>query len=505
MRNVLSARWPARFERLARPARPVRSARGAGRAVPQPPVRAPWALSAAAERGRRQVVALVLLVYLLAIFEGALRKWVLPQYSQYIFFIRDPVLIVAYAIAWRHGLWPRGQLLFTVSLWMAGLGALLGALQAASGPPSELRLILGVYGWRAYFLYVPLAFLVGQVFRRRDLMRLFKLTLWLAMPIGALVMAQFFSAPGAPINVGSAANEELQFRGLTATAERTRPMGPFASGAGQQQFTATACAVALAFFLTPRHLPQPSLLLLAAGSGGVLTALALSGSRGTVLQCALAVGFAVALGLLGRGAALKRRAVLWPAVLGLAALTLYPVLFAEGFASFMQRWSAAEAAESRSFEWGVFGRAFYGLIDFVRLVDEVPLLGYGLGYGGNASVTLGATIDGVQPGLLAETDFARHMVDLGPLAGLGYIAFRLALAVWLTARVLRLARRSEDPMPMLLLSYVAYVLVMGQITAQGSINVYGWLFMGLLIAACRHAAPRPAASPPPALQPRFKR
>jgi len=55
------------------------------------------------------------------------------------------------------------------------------------------------------------------------------------------------------------------------------------------------------------------------------------------------------------------------------------------------------------------------------------------------------------------------------------------------------------------LSFVAYVLVMGQITAQGSINVYGWLFLGLLIAACRHAAPRPVARPLPARPPRFWR
>jgi hypothetical protein len=272
-------------------------------------------------------------------------------------------------------------------------------------------------------------------------------------------------------------------------------MGPFASGAGQQQFTATVCALALAFFLTPRRMPQPSMLLLLGGSAGVLTAMALSGSRGTVLQCGLAVVFAVALGLLGRGGALKGRAVLWPVGLAVAALTLYPVLFPEGFASFMQRWTAADAAESRSFEWGVFGRAFFGLVDFLRLVSEVPVLGYGLGYGGNASITLGATIDGVMPGRLAETDFARHMVDLGPLAGLAYIAFRLALAATLTLQVLRLTRFSDDPLPMLLLSYVSYTLVMAQITGQGTINLYGWLFTGLLIAACRHALPRHAPAP----------
>jgi hypothetical protein len=283
-------------------------------------------------------------------------------------------------------------------------------------------------------------------------------------------------------------------------------MGPFASGAGQQQFAATACAIVLLAFLTPRRLPQPPLWLLGAGAAGVLTALALSGSRGTVLQAGLCLAFAVLLGLLGRGAALKTRALLWPLALAILSLALYPLVFPEGFAAFVERWTVADAAESRHFEWGVFGRAAYGLVDFLRLIGDVPLLGWGLGYGGNASITLDAVIDGVRPGQLAETDFARHMVDIGPLAGLAYIAFRLLLAGWLAVQVLRTLKLSDDPAPMLLFSYAAYVLTLGQITGQGAINVYGWLFTGLLIAACRHAPPRhPRQAPTRGAQPLQRR
>jgi hypothetical protein len=447
--------------------------------------------AARSELARRRVVALVFVIYLLAIFEGALRKWVLPEFSQYVFFIRDPVLLLAYAIATRHALWPRGSSFFRLSLVMCGLGLLLGLLQAATGGASEQRLLLGVYGWRAYFLYVPLAFLVGAQFRREDLQKLFTLTLVLAVPIAVLVAAQFFAPKGAPINVGLGADPELQFRGLGLDGEHTRPMGPFSSGAGQQQFVATACAILLACFVAPAHLRRPPLALLLAAAGGVMTCIALSGSRGTVLQCALAVPFALALGVLGRGSAVQGRAIAWPLVLCGAAVLLYPLLFPEGYSAFTARWDAAHATESRAFEGGVFGRALYGLVDFLRLVESVPLLGHGLGYGGNAAILMGASIDGVKLGYVAETDFARHMVDLGPLFGIGYIAFRLALAGWLAALVLRTTRYGADPMPLLLFSYVLYVVVLGQITGQGAINVYGWLYTGLLIAACRTAGARP--------------
>lgn len=468
-------------------------ARSAPRATAIVRPQAVAAPSAHADAARRRVVALVFLVYLLAIFEGSLRKWVVPQANQYVFFIRDPLLILAYLIAARHGLWPRNEILLQLMWAWMGVGLVLFALQAASGGSSEWRLLLGVYGWRSYFLYAPLMFLVGAVFRADDLHRLYLLTLALAVPIAVLVALQFFSPPGAAINVGSAEDAELQFRGLTQTVERTRPMGPFSSGAGQQQFVATACAIALAFFVAPRGVRQPSLAFLAVTTGGVLTCIGLSGSRGTVLQCALAMVFALGLVVVGRGGAVRLRALLWPMVLALGATLLYPVLFPEGFAAFSERWLTAQQAESRSFQAGVLGRALYGLVDFVRLFDVVPVLGYGLGFGGNASNILDATIDGIKPALLAETDFSRHMVDLGPLVGLAFIVFRLSLAGWLTVLVLRVSRASRDPMPMLLLSYVGYTLVSGQITGQGAINVYGWLFAGVLLAACRaaRAAPGP--------------
>lgn len=501
MQAAGAAPWPARPR--ARPAapraaRPVSAPRAARTAAP-PAAALP--LSPARERARRQIVGLVFAIYLLVIFEGALRKWALPQFNQFIFFIRDPLLLLAYLLAWRHGLWPRGEMLFRISLVMAGLGVIVFVLQAASGGESELRLVLGGYGWRAYFLYVPLAFLIGAVFGRADLLRLGRLTLILSVPIALLVTLQFFSPAGAAINVGSAADEALQFRGLGLDAERTRPMGPFASGAGQQQFVATACALLLAYFVSPRGIAKPGLPLLAAGAGGVLTCLALSGSRGTVLQCALAVLFALAVGVLGRGGAVKGRALLWPLALTAGAVLLYPVLFPEGFAAFSNRWTHAQAAETRHFEGGVFGRALYGLVDFVRLVEQVPLLGYGLGFGGNAAITLRASIDGVLVGFLAETDYARQMVDLGPLFGSAYIAYRVAFTAWLAALALRATRHSSDPLPMLLLSYVAYTVLQGQITGNGAINAYGWLFAGLLIAACKQTrAPRAAASAAPSIR-----
>lgn len=490
---MLAARMPHRAPRaLSDTAVAVR--RGVPRARARP-------ATAAAERARRHLIHVVLIIYLLAIFEGSLRKYVAPQFGAYIFFIRDPFLIYAYVLATRHGLWPRHSAWFMFSVFMCGFGVLLFVLQSALGGLDNTRVLLGIYGWRSYFMYVPLAFLIGAQFRAADLARFGKVTLWLALPIALLVALQFASPQNATINVGISEDKDFQFQGIGLDAERIRPTGPFTSPTGQSQFVTTATVFLLALLLLPAAKRKLGRVMLILSAGAILTCVALGGSRGTTLSCALVGLFAMGLGVIGRGAALKARALALPTTLAVIAAVLYPIVFPVGFQAFMNRWDTAAVAE-QGIEGGVLGRALYGFIDFFRLVETVPALGYGLGYGGNASITLNAMVDGVAPGKLVETDFARHMVDLGPAFGLCYIAFRFGLAIWLLRLVLQATRRVSDPLPMLLFAFASYVLLLGQLTGHGTINVYGWLFTGLCIAASREALassrlPMPAMRHPP--------
>ncbi|MBC7956423.1 MAG: hypothetical protein H7Y33_11210 [Cytophagales bacterium] len=435
---------------------------------------------------RRRLVNVVLVIYLLAILEGALRKYVAPQFGQYIFFIRDPFVLYVYVLATRFALWPPRGAFFQLSIVMGFLGVALFVAHFLFGGYSEPRLLLGIHGWRSYFLYVPLAFLVGAQFSAADLARFSKITLLLAVPIAILVVAQFSSPINAPINVGVAEEKELQFVGMVLDVDHVRTTGPFTSPAGLQQFTVTACAFLLASLLLPaRRRPLGLVPTLAAGAS-VLTCVALSGSRGTLLQCVLTAVFAVLIGAIGRGTDLKAKALALPTSLAALAVVLYPIVFPAGFAVFVNRWNGA-AVNEKHIEGGLIGRTWYTFIDFVHLLDGTPILGYGLGYGSNASIQMRATVDGVRPGAFVEADFARHMVDLGPVFGLCYIVFRIALLIWLLRMVLRATRSAPDPLPMLLFAYTGYTVLIGQITGNGSINVYGWLFVGLCIAASRVA------------------
>ena len=442
-------------------------------------------MSPARERARKRLVWTVLAIYLLAIFEGAIRKYIAPQFGQYIFFIRDPLLIYAYILATRFALWPPKRGFFALSLFMCVLGVLLFFMQTGVFGVDNIRLLLGVYGWRAYFFYVPLAFLIGAQFRRVDLMLFARVTLLLAIPIGVLVLAQFASPPNAPINVGVAEEQALQFKSVGITIDRIRTTGTFTAPAGQQQFIASAFAFLLAMLLLPRK--QSGVVFFAVTACGVLTCLALSGSRGAMLHCAIVGLAAVSVALVSKNAALKAKAVLLPAAVVVAAVILYPIVFPEGFATFMSRWNAAAGTEGG--DAGILVRAALGMVDFVRFIGDVPVLGYGIGYGGNASIILNAEVDGISPGRLVEADLSRQMVDLGPIFGLGYIAFRMAFVVWLGIAALRATRRSADPLPVMLYAFAGVTIFAGQITGNGSINAYAWLFAGLCMAAARTDLP----------------
>jgi hypothetical protein len=460
----------------------------------QPSVRAVAQLppSPARERGRRKIVALVTIFYLLLIFEGALRKWLLSSYGQLLFFIRDPFVLLVYCLALKHSYFPRNSALLRVGVAFGALSLLLIAFQAvgvASG--IEKWPILAAYGWRNYFLYIPLPFVIGTTFQQVDVQRIVKLTFLLAVPIAFLVALQFRSPLDAPVNVGFGASVAQQYRGNAVDMDHTRPTGTFTSDVGQKQFVASGIAMLIALWIAPaarRFVKSWQLVIVTCA---VLTCLALSGSRGAVVHCVIIVMAAIGSAAIARGSGASARAVVLPIALAALAVLLYPIIFPESHSVFMDRWNEAQAVEARHFSGGVLGRGLYSFYDFTGLLGDTPLWGYGIGLAGNASLTLGVTIPGFSG--WAESDWARHIVDLGPIVGVAFIVYRICLVVWLGYTCAAGTRRLGDPLPFIMFAYIGVELLYGELTGHGSVNGYGWLFAGLCIAAAAGDT-RPAAA-----------
>ena len=128
--------------------------------------------------------------FLLLIFEGALRKWVLPGLSVPLLVIRDPIALWLLLLAWRRGLLP-ANLYLTGMVLVGAVGLVLAALVGHGSVPVAL------FGARLLIVHFPLMFAIGRIFNREDVVRLGKATLWLTIPMTVLIALQFFSPQSA--------------------------------------------------------------------------------------------------------------------------------------------------------------------------------------------------------------------------------------------------------------------------------------------------------------------
>jgi hypothetical protein len=196
------------------------------------------------------------------------------------------------------------------------------------------------------------------------------------------------------------------------------------------------------------------------------------------------------------------RAVFWPAVLLGAAIALWPLLFPTAYEAFLTRWIEAWAYEIQIFQYGVFGRIFYSFFAFLDYLPTTPLIGYLLGFGGNASLRLdwvrlpSVAYEWTGYGLWGlEGGWAVHLIELGLIFGIAFIVFRIGLILWAGWDACKCTYYCGHPLPVLLFGYTGTILFNGPITGQGTINGFAWMFLGFCLAAIRTYGRSPGQVP----------
>jgi hypothetical protein len=446
------------------------------------------------EQHRRLVVRLVFLIYALLLFEGILRKWIMPQWSKPLFFIRDPFVLLIYILVLSRRTRLRAGFLEIGCLF--SLAALiLTVAHHMSGDFDFSTAVLAASGWRNYFFYIPLAFIIGRYFDLRDLNRLLLATSLISVAVAMLVIVQFASSPVAPINAGSGDTADEIYRNPGLPGGGVRPFGTFTSNLGLSVFTVSAVAIAISMWLAPHgSMSKRFYLVLACAILGPSVCLCLSGSRGAFVWTGLVVLMALA-GLSCASPGMGLKAGAFTSALIFLTLVAGPVVFPQATESLSRRWSDAGDYETNKYgSGGVFARALYEVFNFRFLFELTPPEGYGLGTAGNAAWRLGTRAQTIiftnekQVGA-AESDWGRNILELGPIFGCLFILFRIAFGIWLAKIALAATARSGHPLPWLLFAFVSHLILNGQITANGTVNGYGWLFAGLCLAASNGVCP----------------
>ena len=446
-------------------------------------------LELAYEKTIKNLRRLIWLYLILLIVEGSLRKWVVPQLSNPLLIIRDPVVICIYVLALRARVFPRS--IFVMSLGIIGILSLVVSIIVLLPYKLDVKSLLGVtlYGFRSNFLHLPLIFVMANVLNEEDVKQIGKWTLLGMIPMAALMVAQFQAPIEAFINKTVGMGENLQ---IQAGGGKVRPPGPFSFISGPIFYVSAATA-----FLIHGALSRgayKSWLLVASGFATVIAA-AVSGSRGCVAS-ALVVVFFIVVVMFVRPSAVNRFGwiVLTVAIVALIISRL-PV-FKEGADILSERFTTSAEAGDTTIVGGMLGRTLSEFTDAFEIFDKAPIFGYGLGIGtsGGAKFLIGQSTF-----LLTEGEWSRILLENGPILGLAFLIWRTVLTFWLlylSLKQLKLGRTL--PIFLFAAGFLGFLTgTLGQPTSLG----FTVVIAGLCLAAIQNPT-APIETPKLAVTPR---
>ncbi|AFY59955.1 hypothetical protein [Synechococcus sp. PCC 6312] len=409
------------------------------------------------------------LYFWLLIFEGAIRKWIFPGLSGPLLIIRDPVVLAIYFSAMRTGCFPK-RFIMNLILFLGFLFIILGLLQLLTNP--EANLFITIFGWRAYFLHLPLIYIIPTIFTISDVKKMGKWVLLLSPAMAIIMIMQFSSPSTAFINAGTMGDEVGQIVGV---GNRIRPPGLFSFISGAAQFLAFATSFMLWGLLTSK-IYSKWLLLCAVIS--IPLALGVSTSRTSVIGCLL-VFMALPIQFILNPASGKRIPMIFISAFASLFFLSYIPAFSEGLDIFSQR--LENVSRSYNADPGAdlpsrIAEDFLGVFD---VIDLVPLLGYGMGMGTNfASIFL----TGEATFLLAEGEWSRVVLESGIYFGFVFILLRVLILLnmaWLSLK----ASAIGNSLPLLLFLFAAPGILNGQIgqpTTLGFVALGGGLCLAAL-------------------------
>ena len=255
------------------------------------------------EKAKRRVRQLIWAYFWLLLIEGALRKWVMPRFSNPLLLIRDPVMVGIYFYAIKAHVFPRN--FWVASLWVIAVlsliaSVLLSTFNVLSGyVPVVPILEVTVYGIRTNFLHLPLIFVIANVFDEEDVRNFGWWILLVMIPMGLIMAAQFKASPDSFINRTAGLGEAEQ---LTAGGGKIRPPGTFSFISGPVFYMSVAAAFLIYGAL--RRTVYKNWLLISSGVA-LAVGIFISGSKSSVASVLLVV-FALIVVLIVRPRAVNR-------------------------------------------------------------------------------------------------------------------------------------------------------------------------------------------------------
>lgn len=402
----------------------------------------------------------------LLIFEGALRKWVLPGLATPLLIVRDPLAVWMLVVATQRGLFKLNSYI----LWMGAI-AIIGIFTAILFGHGNL--FVALFGARILLIHFPLIFLIGRIFTYEDVVKMGKVILFISIPMALLVIMQFYSPQSAWVNRG--VGGDVSGAGFDGALGFFRPPATFSFITGTVSYYTLAASFIVFFWLNKKGINP---LVLYAATAALIIVIPLSISRSLFFGVALCLAFtAIAI---SRKSEYIGKMIFGAIIVGVVLTYLASKsFFAVGTAAFTSRFETANVSEG-GLNGVLIDRFFGGMFGALKQSWNQSIFGLGEGLGTNVGSML--TTGGLSF-LVAEGEWGRVIGEMGPLMGLIIIGIRLRISYKIAIESYRSLAKG-NLLPWLLLCIILVTLTQGQ-WAQPSILGFTILVCGLSIAAIK--------------------
>lgn len=415
---------------------------------------------------RRSVKA----VFFILVIDGALRKWVLPQASAGLYFLKDIVLLGAYL---RYYIFPTKEPHFPIRnniinllIWLASGWCIFQAFNPKLGSP-----LVGILGLKAYLFYIPLVWMLPSLFRNQDeFYQFLRSHLLLLIPVGILGIVQFFSpihsvinqyAPDTPVKI-----ETFGFAGST----NVRITGTF-SYINSYQGYLTACFALILPFLAIKQSKEWQIITYVELFLVFLNSF-MTGSRTPVIAEILClIGF-----LFFRTLRNPEKTLVWISRL----LPFVAVGISTALIIFRPIIEAFNRRVSSNTDIGE--RVGLSIISPFDLTQYTAFDGYGVGATHAGTVAL-RNILGLPAGayipIELEPEMGKVALEIGPIGFIFWYTMRVALIIALFMTFWKLKRTflSDFALAACLMQAILFI---SQMVFHHTFAVYYWLFSGFI-------------------------
>lgn len=412
----------------------------------------------------------VKLALVILIFEGALRKWALPQGSVLIYFLKDFVLLGSYlgyfVLFRKKANLSNKNYTITVLTAMAAVWCIFQAFNPSLGSP-----IIGMFGLKNYLIYIPLMWMMPDLFPTiEEFYKFLRAYLLLIIPVGLLAILQYFSPTDSILNVYSNEEHQVAVFGFGGENLAARVTGTFSYIAGYS----TYLGVSLCLLLPMMTLHQPKLWRILTIMELMLVAVTsfMTGARGLIATFIL-----VLLGYFIVQAATQFEDFLRtfqkftiPTILACSAVTI-------GFSSAVQAfWYRVTSNQD------VAGRITGGFAESFSFFTLKGIDGYGTGATFQANPII-RSLFGLPSGeyipVYYEGELGRIALELGPVGFFLWYGFKLVILIALGMVYLRIQRTFLRQLALSAFWFQA-ISFTGQLVFNHTAGLYHWFFNGLV-------------------------